>query len=122
MVVVLQHHRGDRDLRLLIGRAGATALALLLACEPPAPPTAHQAPITNAADDDGDLGVAALLHGGTLVCTATLVTPRVLLTAAHCLPGGEIGRASCRERVWISVVAARVKTQNDVRCEHGALG
>jgi hypothetical protein len=36
----------------------------------------------------GDLGVAALMEGGALLCTATLVAPRVLLTAAHCLADG----------------------------------
>ncbi len=46
------------------------------------------AAITAGAPTTGDLGVAALLEGGTLVCTATLVSPRVLLTAAHCLPDG----------------------------------
>ncbi|MGZ3405125.1 MAG: S1 family peptidase [Polyangia bacterium] len=44
--------------------------------------------ITNGSIDDGDPGVVALLQASTLICTATLIAPRVLLTAAHCLPDG----------------------------------
>jgi hypothetical protein len=63
--------------------------AALSACSPPPPPVAERAPaITNGANDDGDLGVVALMQGSTLVCTATLIAPRVILTAAHCLPDG----------------------------------
>ena len=81
-------------------RAGAVALfaaALLgsgtigssISCsarsgDPSASGTSRSA-ITSGTPTSGDLGVAALLQGGTLVCTATLVAPRVLLTAAHCL-------------------------------------
>jgi hypothetical protein len=89
MVVVRQHHRGHRDLRLLTAAAG-----LCVACGGgDARPTEGAAAsaseaITNGTPTTGDLGVAALVEGGTLVCTATLVSPRVLLTAGHCLADG----------------------------------
>jgi len=54
---------------------------------------ASQAAITQGTPTTGDLGVVALLESGTLVCTATLVAPRVLLTAAHCLPDGAMPQA-----------------------------
>ena len=90
-MVLLQHHGGHRALRLLGARATAAALvaAALCSCSGGTAPVAGtQAAITNGAPTDGDVGVAALLRGDTLVCTATLVAPRVLLTAAHCLPDG----------------------------------
>lgn len=41
--------------------------------------------------------VALLRNGGSLKCTATLVHPRVLLTAAHCVEGGSPPRAAFGE-------------------------
>ena len=43
-------------------------------------------------------------ENGNLIASGILIKPDVVLTAAHCLDGGdvfsvEIGRASCRERV-----------------------
>ena len=64
--------------------------AALSACSP-SPPTAvaeHPQAVTNGSNDAGDPGVVALLQGSTLVCTATLVAPRLILTAAHCLADG----------------------------------
>ena len=49
-----------------------------------------RAAITGGTPTSVDLGVAALVQGGTLICTATLVAPRVLLTAAHCVPDGAL--------------------------------
>ena len=67
-------------------RAVTTLVAALgLACEAPAPAGRHQTSITNSTDDDADLGVVALMQGMSVVCTATLVAPRVILTAAHCV-------------------------------------
>ncbi len=59
--------------------------AALAACSPPTSVGARVAAITNGSDDTGDPGVVALLQDTTLVCTATLIAPRVLLTAAHCV-------------------------------------
>ena len=97
-MVLLQHHGGHRALRLLISRlSGRTALTALTALALPSSCGGGGAPsaisesasaITNGAPTHGDLGVAALVKGGALVCSATLVAPRVLLTAAHCVPDG----------------------------------
>jgi hypothetical protein len=66
--------------------AAVLVAAATSACSPSLPAVARAA-ITNGADDDADPGVVALLQGSTLICTATLVAPRILLTAAHCLSG-----------------------------------
>jgi hypothetical protein len=67
-------------------RAAALVLAAqCLACEWPAATGQHQSNITNATNDDADLGVVALMQGTNVVCTGTLVAPRVLVTAAHCV-------------------------------------
>jgi len=104
-VVVRQHHGGHRDLRLLtkcgqgVARAVVAAIAVTLcpACDGDAGPKESTAttrePITNGTPTTGDLGVAALMEGGALLCTATLVSPRVLLTAAHCLADGAMPTA-----------------------------
>jgi hypothetical protein len=105
MVVVLQHHRCHRALRLLrrcwrratIAVVAAIAATLCPACERDTTPTESAGTtseaITNGMPSTGDLGVAALMAGGALLCTATLVAPRVLLTAAHCLAGGTMPTA-----------------------------
>ena len=67
------------------GAAALVAAAAFAACSPPSFPASRSSAITNATDDDGDPSVVALLEGNTLLCTATLIAPRVLLTAAHCL-------------------------------------
>jgi hypothetical protein len=57
------------------------------ACEAPDAPESLQQPIVAGAPDTGDPAIMELLSNkGQLWarCTATLVTPRVLLTAAHC--------------------------------------
>jgi hypothetical protein len=75
----------------------AIAATLCPACDGDPRPTESSAStreaITNGMPTTGDLGVAALMGGGALVCTATLVTPRVLLTAAHCVAGGAMPAA-----------------------------
>jgi hypothetical protein len=42
--------------------------------------------IVNGEPDSGDPAVVALTVQGQVFCTATLITPSVVLTAAHCLP------------------------------------
>lgn len=41
--------------------------------------------ITNGEDDDDDSAVVALLSNGEVYCSGTLITPYLIVTAAHCL-------------------------------------
>ena len=81
--------------RLRDAAAGALALAAVscTAGEGAQPVGISGSAITQGTPTSGDLGVVALLESGSLVCTATLVAPRVLLTAAHCLPEGALPAA-----------------------------
>jgi len=79
VVLLLQHHRGHRAIRLLVALG-------LAACGAPFAPSERRAAITNGTPDSGDPAVVAIERGGALGCTATLIATRVLLTAAHCLP------------------------------------
>jgi len=66
--------------------------ALLAACAPIAPGAARL-PVTNATPDDGDPAVVAVIHfDGTMLCSGTLIAPRVVLTAAHCQVGADTFR------------------------------
>jgi len=70
-------------------RLSIAALAGLVAgcAAGPGDLASDRAAITGGTLDQGDPAVAALLGGGQLHCTATLIAPDVLLTAAHCLAG-----------------------------------
>jgi hypothetical protein len=66
--------------------------------------------ITNGTATDGDPAVVALLLGDTPVCTATLISDRVLLTAGHCaLPGMRafFGSVPGEAGIQIDIVDAR---------------
>ncbi len=67
----------------------ATALATLLgtaACQPPVDTGEVAQPVVGAEIDLEDPAVAALVFSnGNVFCTGTLVSPRVILTASHCI-------------------------------------
>jgi len=71
-----------------IGRAGlvAAVMGLTLSCSAQDSLGTVRHAITDGAPDDGDPGVVALLLDGLLYCTATAISDRAILTAAHCLP------------------------------------
>jgi hypothetical protein len=56
------------------------------ACQDPGPPTdTVDQGVVGAELDPGDPGVVALTTGGNVFCTGTLVSPRVVATAGHCV-------------------------------------
>ena len=69
--------------------AQAAAASVLLACVPElsAPTTIeeHRAAIVASEDDPGDPAVLEIFVNGAPDCTGSLVSPHVVLTAAHCV-------------------------------------
>lgn len=97
----------------------ALALAALRLCVSPA-----SAAIVGGSEDPEHSEVAALLWEGERLCSATLIGPRVLITAAHCLDGFD-AVATEIEAVFAADPAAapaqaRVSLQGIERFEPGA--
>ena len=113
---------------------GLTA-ALWLACSPPSeePPQLRQQAIVGGTVDPGDLAVMEMFGvAGTRVvrCTVTLVTPRVVLTAAHCLrdagptakfgifPGGDDRKVTGKDLLPTTAAVADPAYPNDPNDGH----
>ncbi|RMH36534.1 MAG: hypothetical protein D6689_22430 [Deltaproteobacteria bacterium] len=62
-----------------------------------ASPAARRAAIVNGEADPYDFGVVALSFGGSSFCTGTVVSPHIVVTAAHCVDPAEI------PDMWIKV-------------------
>ena len=95
-----------------------TSAALLIACQTsPETDSAEQA-VTNGTDDPGDPAVVALLASPEqAACTGTLVAPRVVVTAGHCVNRGMFdvffGTAPAMGGETISVIDSRAHPQFD---------
>src|SRR5215468_2211891 len=99
-----------------------SAMVLLGACAvgvypaQTAPNEDAQQPLVGGTPDNGDPAVVALFahdrgaSSGTL-CTATLVSPRVLLTAAHCVDPRETGDNVVFDAIFSTMVANGSGTQ-----------
>ncbi len=69
----------------MLGTVGALMILLAASCGPDAAVQhALRSAITNGTLDESDLGVLLPVFESTSFCTATLVAPTVVVTAAHC--------------------------------------
>lgn len=100
----------------------AIAALLLLAPRVPAAPR----PITQGQLDEADAGVVGLVAAGRVICSGTLVAPRVVLTAGHCLVSSTVsavlfGPDLERGRL-VAVVHARIHPDLDATTLRDDLG
>jgi len=74
---------GPRSVSLIIGMV--VALPLVAACADQSPFTLDRRPIIGGTIDDTTTSVVALTALGSQFCSGTVIAPRAILTAGHCL-------------------------------------